>query len=66
VCYDLQRQRRPTANRQHRPEPKIFRIFESTRLTGLAFLIAGRCTDVDGWIKISLGIIGAVFSAWAT
>jgi hypothetical protein len=39
--------------------PKIFRILESTRLLGLVFLVAGCCTDFDGWLHIGLMIRGA-------
>ena len=39
--------------------PKIFRIFESTRLIGLVFLVAGCCTDFDGWFHIGLILRGA-------
>jgi hypothetical protein len=39
--------------------PKIFRIFESTRLIGLVFLIAGCCADFDGWFHIGTILRGA-------
>lgn len=39
---------------------KILRIFESTRLFGLVFLVAGCCTDFDGWFHIGLILRGAL------
>ncbi len=39
--------------------PKIFRIFQSTRLLGLVFLVAGCCTDFDGWFHLGMVIRGA-------